>query len=133
MVTDDQLAEVERRILLSLRRTGVNFIFVWPVAIGVVWAAATYQHLWMLVIASALLGILFFAVCIPNIGRTAALNKMYGRMLVAFRRHVVLADVGALLVLYAIAALWWSLPLPTPAAALAGGIALINSLLGSDA
>lgn len=48
----------------------------------------------------------------------------------AFRRHVVLADVGAFGTLYSVVALWW--PLPFAAAGLVVGFAaaLANSLIG---
>lgn len=132
MVTQDQLGEVERQISASLRRTGVNFIFVWVLAIGAVWTASYYRLQWVLVAASILLGFLFFAVCIPNIGRTAALNKMYGGMLATVRKYVVLADIGAVVVLYSIVALWWQFPFPAIATAVAFLIAFVNSRAGED-
>lgn len=128
MVPDDQLAEVEHKIYANLRRTGVNFIFLWLISVGVVWAAANYRHVWLLVTASGLLGVLFLVACIPNIGHTAALNKMYGGMLLSVRRHVILADVGAGFVLYAVAALWWNFPAPALATLGAALIAILNSL-----
>lgn len=107
-------------------------MFVWLLTIGIVWTAAHYRQLWLLVVASVLLALLFFVVCLPNIGRVVALNKMYGGMLAPLRKQVVLADIGAVFVLYPIVALWWQLPLATPATALAFVIAFINSRAGGD-
>lgn len=132
MVTQDQLDEVEKQVSASLRRTGVNFIFVWLLAIGIVWTAGYYRQQWLLVAASVLLAFLFLVVCLPNIGRTVALNKMYGGMLAPIRKHVVLADIGAVVVLYSIAALWWKLPLATFATVLAFLIAFVNSRAGGE-
>ena len=115
MVTQDHIDEVERQVSASLRRTGVNFMFVW-----------------LLVVASVLLTLLFFVVCLPNIGKVVALNKMYGGVLAPLRKQVVLADIGAVVVLYPIAALWWQLPLATLATVFAFLIAFINSRAGGD-
>lgn len=132
IVSADQLEEMEKQVAASLRRTGVNFIFVWLISIGIVWAAAHYQQHWLLVAASVLVALLFLFVCIPNVGRIAALNKMYGGMLISFRRQLVLADVGAVVVLYPAVALWLQFPLPTLAMVIAAVIAFINSLAGAD-
>jgi len=128
MVTENQVAEIGQRIYANLRRTGVNFIFLWMISIGVVWAAANYRKVWLLVTASGLLAVLFLVACIPNIGHTAALNKMYGGLLLSVRRHLILADIGAGFVLYAVAALWWDFPAPTLATLGATLIAIVNSL-----
>ena len=131
-MTQNQLDEVERQVSASLRRTGINFIFVWLLAIGIVWTADYYRQQWLLIAATVLLVLLFFVVCLPNIGRTVALNKMYGGMLAPVRKHVVLADIGAVFALYPIAALWWQLPLATLATVLAFLIAFVNSRAGGD-
>ncbi|MDP2680748.1 MAG: hypothetical protein Q8O85_18790 [Rhodoferax sp.] len=132
MVTQDHIDEVERQVSASLRRTGVNFMFVWLLVIGIVWTADYYRQQWLLVVASVLLTLLFFVVCLPNIGKVVALNKMYGGVLAPLRKQVVLADIGAVVVLYPIAALWWQLPLATLATVFAFLIAFINSRAGGD-
>lgn len=132
MVNQDHIDEVERQVSAGLRSTGVNFLFVWLLAIGIVWAAEYYRQQWLLVVASVLLALLFVVVCLPNIGKVVALNKMHGGVLAPLRKQVVLADIGAVVVLYPIAALWWQLPLATLATFFAFLIAFINSRAGGD-
>ncbi|WP_431095685.1 hypothetical protein [Polaromonas aquatica] len=131
MTVADPHKELSIRLFASLRRTGVNFIFVWLVALGGLVALSFTSQPWLLWALSAVLAVLFCAVCLPNIGRTVALYKMHGGFDRAFRLHVVLADAGACGTLYAVVALWW--PLPFAFAGLVVGFvaALFNSLVGS--
>ena len=130
MTVADPHEELSSQLLASLRRTGVNYRFVWLLALGGVVALLFTSQLWLLWVLTAVLAILFCAVCVPNIGRLVSLDKMHGGFDRAFRRHVVLADVGAFGTLYVVVALWW--PLPFAAAGLVVGFAaaLANSLIG---
>lgn len=94
MTVADPHEELSSQLLASLRQTGVNFIYVWLLALGGVVALLFTSQLWLLWALTAVLAILFCAVCFPNIGRLVALDKMHGGFDRAFRRHVVLADVG---------------------------------------
>ena len=135
MTLADPHEELSSRLLASLRRTSVNFVFVWLVALGGVGALAFTSHRWLLWPATAVLSILFCAVCLPNIGRIVALNRMHGSLDTAFRRHVVVADVGALGTLYAMVALWWPLPFAIAGVVVGSVAAVVNGLVGggSDA
>jgi hypothetical protein len=124
---EEHLAELEARIGASLKRTGENFILLWPLVVAIVWAASHYSNTWLRIGATAALVLMLLVVCIPNIGRVAALNKINFGMFKQLRKQLILADIGALLVVYAAAALWWSLPLPFVAALVAFAIAFINS------
>lgn len=128
MPTEEHLAELEARIGASLKRTGANFILVWPLVVAVVWAAGHYSNTWFRVAATAALVLVLLVVCLPNVGRIAALNKINFGMFKQLQKHLVLAYFGVLLVVYAAVALWWSLPVPFVAALVAFAIAFINSL-----
>ena len=135
MTGPDPHEELSSRLFASLRRTGVNFIFVWFLALGGVIALSFSSQRWVLWALTALLAILFCAVCLPNIGRIVALNKMHGGFDRALRRHVILADVGACGTLYALIALWWPLPFAAAGAVVGFVAAFANALVGggSDA
>jgi len=135
MTVVDPHEELSTRLLASLRRTGANFIFVWILALGGLVALSFTSQSWLLWVLSAVLAVLFCAVCLPNIGRTVALNKMHGGLDRTLRRHVVLADAGALGTLYAVVALWWPLPFALAGVVVGFVAALANSLVGggSDA
>lgn len=130
MTLDDPHEELSLRLFASLRRTGVNFIFVWLLAIGGVIGLAFTSERWLLWSTSGVLVILFLAVCIPNIGRIVALNKIHGGLDTALRRNVILADVGALGTFYAVVALWWPLPLAVAGILLGFVAAFVNSVVG---
>ena len=130
MTVADPHEELSSQLFASLRRTGVNFIFVWLLALGGVVALLFTSQLWLLWALTAVLAILFCAVCLPNIGRLVALDKMHGGFDRAIRRHVVLADVGAFGTLYAVVALWWPLPLAAAGLVVGFAAALANSLIG---
>jgi len=127
MPTEEHLAELEARIGASLKRTGENFILVWPMVVVIVWAAGHYSNTWLRLGATAALVLVLAVVCLPNIGRIAALNKINFGMFKQLRKHLILAYFGALLVVYASVALWWSFPLAFAAALVAFAIAFINS------
>lgn len=108
----------------------MNFIFVWFLALGGVIALAFVPRPWLLWSSATLLVLLFFVVCLPNIGRLVALWKIDGGFDSALRRQVFLADVGALATLYTIVAVVWSLPLASGGAIVGAVAALANSLVG---
>lgn len=135
MIVADPREELSTRLLASLRRTGANFIIIWLLALGSLVALTFASQRWLLWALSAVLAVLFCAVCLPNISRIVALNKMHGGLDRALRRHVVLADAGALGTLYAVVALWWPLPFALAGVVVGFFAALANSLVGggSDA
>lgn len=124
--------KLSSQLFASLRQTGVNFIFLWLLALGVAVALLFTSEQWVVWALAVVLVILFSAVCLPNIGYTVALDKMYGGFDKALRRHVILADVGAAGTLYAVVALFW--PLPFAIAGVAAGFiaAVANSFLGRN-
>lgn len=130
MTVADPHEELSARLFASLRRTGANFIIVWLVALAGLVALLFTSQPWLLWALSAVLAVLFFAVCLPNIGRIVALDKMHGGFDRALRRHVVLADIGALGTLYAVVALWWPLPFAFAGVVIGFVAALANSLVG---
>lgn len=123
----EHLEGLETRIAASLRRTGQNFILIWPVVAVLVWAAGHYSNNYLRIAATLALCSILIVVCGPNIGRIAALNKINFGMFKQLRLQLVLADIGAFLVIYAAIALWWPLPLPVAATLVAFALAFINS------
>lgn len=132
MTSQDHVDKLAMQLGSSLRRTGVNFVFVWLISVCIVVAASFYREGWLAVTAMGLFTFLFFVVCLPNIGRTMALNKIHGGLDRALRRHVFLADIGALATAYTVAAMWWALPLAALAAVVGMVVAFVNSHAGGN-
>lgn len=129
-MSDDRHDEIAAQLFASLRRTGINFIFVWLLAVVGVIAVTFHPALWIVWATTGILVVLLVVVCVPNIGRIVALSKLHGGMDIALRRNVVLADVGAFATAYSIIALWWPLPFAV-AGVLAGSVAaFVNSQQG---
>ena len=105
MTAADIHEELSSRLFASLRRTGVNFIFVWFLALGGVFALSFTRPPWLVWSLVVVLALLFLVVCLPNIGRVFALHKMHGGLDRALRRQIVIADAGAVGTGYAIVAL----------------------------
>jgi hypothetical protein len=120
--------DIDEELLASLKRTGENFFLVWPCVIAFAWAAENYSIHWLAVVATIGLAIVFFLVCVPNIGRIAALHKRSMGLSTNTKRHLVLADIGAVFTCAAVFSLWTGYGLAWVEASVAFAIAFINSL-----
>jgi len=123
--------ELEREIVYSLRRTGANFILIWPLVIATTWAYEYYLIYWQSVVAIFNLVVVLIFVCIPNLGRIAALNKLNYGFLSHLKKHLVLASLSIVLDITAIVFLWSefnSFYLATITASICFVITFLNSL-----
>ncbi len=123
--------EVHKNLLVGLKTRAVNYILVWPVAIGLAWAYTAYANSWYLYLATAVLVILLIRVSIPNVAFIDTLDtKFYGGLDRTLKRNVPIAYVGVGAVAYAGAALWGQWPYPVIAAGVGFCCAFINGLQG---
>ena len=128
---DSRDDDLEREIVNSLRRTGANFILIWPLVIATTWAYEYYLIYWQAIVAIFNLLIVLIFVCIPNLGRIAALNKLNYGFLSHLKKHLVLAYSSIVLDITAIIILWSgfnSFYLATITASICFAITFINSL-----
>lgn len=98
--------EIEREIVYSLRRTGANFILIWPLVIATTWAYEYYLIYWLAMVAIFNFIVVLIFVCIPNLGRIAALNKLNYGFLSHLKKHLVLAYLSIALDITVIIILW---------------------------
>jgi hypothetical protein len=124
--------DLDEMLLASLKRTGENFFLFWPCVIVAAWAAEAYSLHWLNVAATVGLVVVLFFVCIPNIGRIAALHKRGMNLSSNTKKHLVLADIGAVFTCAAIASIWTGYGIAWVEAAIAFGIAFINSLTSTN-
>jgi len=123
--------ELEREIVYSLRRTGANFILIWPLVIATTWAYEYYLIYWQAMVAIFNLVVVLIFVCIPNLRRIAALIKLNYGFVSHLKKHLVLAYSSIVLDITAIIILWSgfnSFYLATITASICFFIAFLNSL-----
>lgn len=124
--------EPQTAMLVSLKRTGENFILIWPLVIGVAWAAEKYYLPLIQIVATASLLLVFAFVCVPNIGRIGALSKLNFGLSNSIKNQLYFAYLGAITVLVAIASIWANLGIAWCATLIAFVIAFVNSLSANN-
>jgi hypothetical protein len=125
--------DIHSRLVVGLKTRAVNYLLVWPVAMGLAWAYTAYTIPWFLYLATGVLAILFVRVCIPNVAYIVTLNtKFYGGLDRSLRLNVPIAYFGATVVLYAVLALWRDWPLPVIAIVAGFYCATSNGRQGGD-
>lgn len=124
----DRSDDLEVRLAVSLRRTGERYFLVWPLWIASAWVAEHYLLWWLQLFATANLIFVFLAICLPNIGRIGSLKRIDNGVNASFHRQLVLADVGALLPIAAIASVWLNYHVSWIFTTFCFGIAFVNSL-----
>lgn len=124
--------DLDEMLLASLKRTGENFFLFWLCVIVAAWVAEAYSLQWLNVAATIGLVVVLFFVCIPNIGRIAALHKRGMNLSSNTKKHLVLADIGAVFTCAAIASIWTGYGIAWVEAAVAFVIAFINSLTSTN-